>query len=68
MLSTRTARRWWRITTPQPISMGYDGIVFTHKDVTREIVPLRPEHIKSATGNNGEFDRNAPDIRFSCSG
>lgn len=32
-----------------------------------QIVAFRPEQIKSATGNNGNFDPTNPDIRFSRS-
>lgn len=42
--------------------MGYDGVAFTHKDGGTEYVVFRPEQIKSATGNNGDYDINNPDI------
>jgi|GEM_PF-3892474 len=41
---------------------GYDGVMY---DGGYEIVAFRPEQIKSATGNSGEFDPADPDIRFS---
>ena len=41
---------------------GYDGIIFGDMD---EIVAFEPTQIKSATGNNGEFDPTNPDIRYS---
>ncbi len=43
---------------------GHDGIVYG--DGT-EYVVFKPTQIKSATGNNGDFDGNNPDIRFSRS-
>lgn len=45
---------------------GYDGIIVKDEEVggTSYIV-FRPEQIKSATDNNGEFSRENPDIRFS---
>ncbi|MGE8446461.1 MAG: PLxRFG domain-containing protein [Comamonas sp.] len=44
--------------------MGYDGIIIEHKGGEKEIVAFRPEQIKSAIGNNGDFDRANADIRF----
>lgn len=55
-------------------SMGYDGI--THigggrvkSDGVRHrvFIAFDPEHVKSATGNNGQFDPAKSDIRFSVS-
>lgn len=43
---------------------GYDGVYY-NGDLNEEWVAFRPEQIKSATENNGEFDPNNPDIRFS---
>lgn len=42
---------------------GYDG-VFYNGDLNEEWVAFRPEQIKSATENNGEFDPNNPDMRL----
>lgn len=49
---------------------GHDGI-FVPNDYAEdayakhyEVIAFRPEQIKSATGNNGEFDASNPDIRF----
>lgn len=42
------------------MSRGYDGILFFD-----EFVVFSPSQIKSAIGNNGEFDPSNPDIRFS---
>ncbi|SEL25652.1 LPD38 domain-containing protein [Nitrosovibrio tenuis] len=47
----------------QVIEGGHDGIV----DEYGNYVVFRPTQIKSATGNNGEFDSNNRDIRFSRS-
>src|SRR5690606_13508847 len=44
------------------IERGYDGIVDMRSG---EIVAFRPEQIKSAIGNNGNFDPEDADIRFS---
>lgn len=41
--------------------LGYDGIIVKGGE---EIVAFRPEQIKSAIGNNGQFDLQNPDIRF----
>lgn len=43
-------------------SQGHDGIIYRDGE---EVVAFRPEQIKSATGNNGQFDPGNPDIRFS---
>ena len=40
---------------------GYDGVLYLHR---QEIVAFRPDQIKSATDNNGEFDAGNDDIRF----
>lgn len=59
-------------------AQGYDGVV-TESDeasiiaetrealggVPQQWVAFRPEQIKSAIGNNGEFDSTNPDIRYS---
>jgi hypothetical protein len=44
---------------------GYDGVHFPHGNFTEEddtFVVFNPEQIKSATGNNGNFDATEPDI------
>lgn len=46
-------------------SKGYDGVEFTHRDGAKEYVAFRSEQIKSATGNNGDFDPANSDIRYS---
>jgi histone H3/H4 len=54
------------------ISMGYDGITHigggrvnkTDGIRHRVFIAFEPEQIKSATGNNGDFDGTNPDIRF----
>jgi hypothetical protein len=40
---------------------GYDGLKFDNT----HYIAFRPEQIKSATGNKGNFDPENPDIRFS---
>ena len=60
------------------IAQGYDGMIWAQKDnIMRgasgwgndlpQIVAFKPTQIKSATGNNGQFDPTNPDIRFSRS-
>ena len=47
-------------------AQGYDGVVYDHGgDKGIELVAFRPEQVKSAIGNNGDFDPANPDIRFS---
>ena len=47
-------------------AQGYDGVVYDHGgDKGVELVAFRPEQVKSAIGNNGDFDPANPDIRFS---
>ena len=46
----------------------HDGLILRNtKDEGDVFVPLHPEQIKSATGNNGDFDPTKPDIRLSIS-
>jgi hypothetical protein len=42
--------------------LGYDGIVYRVSGTVREYVAFRPEQIKSAIGNNGDFDPADPSI------
>ena len=44
--------------------LGHDGIMSSYSDGSMEIVAFRPEQIKSAIGNNGNFDPANPDIRY----
>lgn len=54
---------------------GYDGLIVkrvqdkgrgdVENDIATTYVVFRPEQIKSAIGNNGDFDANNPDIRYS---
>jgi hypothetical protein len=45
---------------------GYDSVILKDPDGSIvEIVAFNPTQIKSATGNQGTFDGNNPDIRFS---
>ena len=46
------------------IAQGYDGIINTEDGVPYEYIVFRPEQIKSATDNNGDFSRENPDIRY----
>jgi hypothetical protein len=45
------------------IKRGYDGVVDMRSG---EIVAFYPEQIKSAIGNNGDFDGSNPDIRYNA--
>lgn len=44
---------------------GHDGYLIRGQDGGDTYIAFRPEQVKSATGNNGEFDGDNPDIRFS---
>jgi len=48
-------------------AMGYDGIIINHK-TGKEIVVFDPGQVKSAIGNNGNFDPDDGRINFSRSG
>jgi hypothetical protein len=41
---------------------GFDGIIAHRPDGSKEYVAFKPEQVKSATGNQGTFDPNDPDI------
>lgn len=46
---------------------GYDGAILSEDEgYQTSYVALRPEQIKSATGNRGTFDPRNPDIRFAA--
>ena len=45
--------------------LGYDGVIATYPDGSKEIIAFDPTQIKSATGNSGAFDSANPDIRKS---
>lgn len=55
-----------RRRTQELIEQGYDGIILPYKQYAKstEYVAFHPEQIKSATGNQGTFDPNNPDMRF----
>ena len=44
---------------------GYDGIILKGGSTYREFMVFEPTQIKSAIGNNGEFDGTNPDISYS---
>jgi hypothetical protein len=54
----------------QAKSEGFDGVILKNvqefNGVGTQYVAFRPEQIKSAIGNNGDFDPANPDIRFSA--
>jgi hypothetical protein len=53
----------------EQVSEGYDGLILNDEEFGgQSYVAFRPEQIKSATGNNGQFDAGNPDIRFSRAG
>ena len=47
---------------------GFDGIIAHRPDGSKEYVAFKPEQVKSATGNQGTFDPNDPDITKSGGG
>lgn len=51
--------------TQQMKARGHDGAVYDHGNGVVEIVAFEPTQVKSAIGNNGDFDPANPDIRFS---
>ena len=46
-------------------AQGHDGLTVNRGGKTWAFVAFNPTQIKSAIGNNGDFDGNNPDIRFS---
>lgn len=52
------------LTIDELIGRGYDGIELPEGD-HKVFVAFNPTQIKSASKNNGQFDANNPDIRFS---
>lgn len=44
---------------------GYDGVVMPFEDGHIELMAFEPAQVKSAIGNNGQFDPDNADIRFS---
>jgi GGDEF domain-containing protein/adenine/guanine phosphoribosyltransferase-like PRPP-binding protein len=53
-----------KVLIEQATAGGHDGIIADMGGAT-EYVAFEPSQIKSATGNNGDFDPANPDIRFS---
>lgn len=51
--------------TERLIAKGYDGVIREQRGGKLEIVAFRPEQIKSAIGNNGEYSLTDADIRKS---
>ncbi len=54
-----------RAFTARVKAMGHDGVVLEKEDGVIELVAFEPTQVKSAIGNNGDFDPANPDIRFS---
>lgn len=54
--------------TDQAKADGHDGVVLEFQDGTIELVAFSPEQVKSATGNNGDFNPADSDIRMARSG
>lgn len=44
------------------VALGYDGVIATYPDGSKEFVVFSPEQVKSATGNSGAFDPSNPSI------
>lgn len=51
--------------TQEVQAAGYDGVVLQVAEDAVELLAFDPTQVKSATGNNGEFDGTNSDIRFS---
>jgi hypothetical protein len=51
--------------TPVLQKQGYDGVQWNTGNGLKYWVAFKPAQIKSAIGNDGSFDANNPDIRFS---
>lgn len=49
------------------LQLGYDGVIATYGDGSKEYVAFNPEQVKSAIDNNGDFDPSNSDIRFKSS-
>lgn len=49
------------------IEQGYDGVVLEGDGGVIELVAFEPTQVKSAIGNNGNYDPANPDIRYSRS-
>ena len=47
------------------VAQGYDGVILENEDGNVELMAFEPTQVKSAIGNNGNFDPSNPDIRFS---
>ena len=43
---------------------GYDGLIYDFKGLPKEYIALKPEQIKSATGNRGTFDAGERNINY----
>lgn len=48
--------------TDSLVAKGYDGIIATYPDGSKEYIAFHPEQIKSAIGNRGTFDPADPNI------
>ena len=49
-------------------SDGFDGVIMDGEADGVDLAAFSPEQIKSAVGNNGQFDESNPDIRYRRSG
>ena len=48
------------------LTLAVDPELFPDRDhAPRQWIPFHPEQIKSAIGNNGQYDATNPDIRYS---
>ncbi|MDD2608627.1 MAG: hypothetical protein PHX60_02895 [Giesbergeria sp.] len=50
------------------LAAGYDGIIHYEGESIYELLAISPAQVKSAIGNNGDFDGANPDIRRSFAG
>lgn len=53
---------WAAEFTEAAQAKGHDGVIYTIGGKPAEVVAFRPEQIKSAVGNNGQFDPADPSI------
>ncbi len=69
-LPSRASKKTMNRMIEDAKAAGHDGVIIeAFKDhiwgKSNTFIAFRPEQIKSATGNNGDFDPANPDIRFS---
>ena len=62
------AQHWYArlslTASDQAKSYGHDGIIVIGRGGEKMVIAFKPTQIKSAIGNNGQFDPTNPDIRY----